>query len=151
MRPSLAESPGADLLRWMDPLASDMISAGYAQMIADEGARAPIVRCHALMWRGVLTGRDDIGTFRRELSRLASLAGLGEANIEIVNRQVLAELLDTVAARYTRSPREASRLSFEVARAACRIAVERPAASPRRAEKSSGGGLQLLALAKRGA
>ena len=155
MRPAVAESPGADLLRWMDMLAHDMVMAGYAQWIADETVRAPIARCHALLWRGVLTRREGIGTFRRELSRLAHAAGLDESHLEAINCQVMAELLETVAARFSRSPREASRLSYEVARAACKIAAEQPnlpAAMPHGGTQGvADPRLQRLALAKQGA
>ncbi len=126
MPPDLADQPGADLLRWMDPLASDVIAASYAHASGAPDTIDPLLRCHVLLWRSLLTGRDDAGTFRRELSRLVGLAGVSETFIENVDRQVLAELLDTVASRYTRSPREASRLSFLVARAACRLAHLRP-------------------------
>ena len=155
MRPAVAEFPGADPLRWMDVLANDMITAGYTEMIAEVGVRAPIVRCHALMWRGVLTGREGVGTFRRELTRLSLTAGLDERHIEYINCLVMAELLETIAARYSRSPREASRLSYEVARAACRIAVEpptAPVASPLgRTQGTSDPQAQRLVLAKQGA
>ena len=155
MRPAVAEFPGADPLRWMDVLANDTIMAGYTQMIDDEGARAPIVRCHALMWRGVLTGREGVGTFRRELTRLSLTLGLDERHIEYINCLVMAELLETIAARHSRSPREASRLSYEVARAACRIAVEpptAPVASPlSRTQGTSDPQAQRLVLAKQDA
>jgi hypothetical protein len=155
MRPAVAELPGTDLLRWMDLLANDMITAGYTQMIPDGDVRAPIARCHALLWRGVLTRREGIGTFRRELSRLAHAAGLDERHLDYINCQVMAELMETVAARYSRSPREASRLSYEVARAACQIAAERPSppvAPPHgRTQGAADTLVQRLVLAKQGA
>jgi hypothetical protein len=126
MRSASGPPPGSNPLGWMDPLACDAIAMGYARAKGDATAIAGVVRCHALLWRCVLGGRDDPGAFRRELSRLAGVAGVSEGAIEQVNRDVMAELLDTIAQRFTRSPREAGRLSFEVARAACRIALARP-------------------------
>ena len=114
------------MLLWMDPLARDMIAMCYAQINRPSTALAAVAACHGLLWRTVLTGGDDAEIFRKELSRLAQRAEISESAVEWVNRQVMAELLETVARRFTRSPREASRLSFEVARAACRIAQARP-------------------------
>ncbi len=114
------------MLLWMEPLARDMISICYAQINRPSTALAAVAACHGLLWRSVLTGRDDVAIFRKELSRLAQRANISESAVEWVNRQVMAELLETVARRFTRSPREASRLSFEVARAACKIAQARP-------------------------
>jgi hypothetical protein len=110
----------------MDPLARDMITMCYGQINRPSTALAAVAACHSLLWRTVLTGRDDAEIFRKELSRLAQQANISESAVEWVNRQVMAELLETIARRFTRSPREASRLSFEVARAACRIAQARP-------------------------
>jgi hypothetical protein len=115
MRPANAESFGSDLLQWMDPLAGDVIAAAYVTLARDPAPRAAIVRCHSLMWRALLAGRSDAPTFRRELMRLTAAAKIAESAIESVDRMVMAELLDTVAARYSRSPREAGRLSFQVA------------------------------------
>ena len=119
MRPANAESFGSDLLQWMDPLAGDVIAAAYVTLARDLAPRAAIVRCHSLLWRALLAGRTDAPTFRRELSRLAAAARIPEGAIEGVDRMVLAELLDPVAARYSRSPREAGRLSLQVALIAC--------------------------------
>jgi hypothetical protein len=114
------------MLLWMDPLARDMISSCYAQINRPSKALVAVAACHGLLWRAVLNGRGDADVLRNELSRLAARASISESAVEWVNRQVMAELLETVATRFTRSPREASRLSFEVARAACRIAQARP-------------------------
>jgi hypothetical protein len=119
MRPSTAESFGSDLLHWMDPLAGDVIAAAYATLAGDPAPRAAIVRCHSLLWRALLAGRTDAPTFRRELSRLTAAAAIPESAIENIDRLVLTELLDTVAARYSRSPREAGRLSYQVTLIAC--------------------------------
>jgi hypothetical protein len=146
MRPAPGQQTGSDLLRWMDPIAGDAIAAGYAHVDCGTGFLTPLARCHAMLWRRALNGQDDAGAFRRELSRLARLAGVSEALVEQVNRQILAELLDTVAQRYSRSPREAGAMSFEVARAACRIAMARPS---RHSEPNCAAA--ELALAKQGA
>jgi hypothetical protein len=125
MRPLTAELPEPEELRWMDPIARDVISASYAACKGDPAAIAGMARCHVLVWRASLVGRDDLGLFKRELARLAAQAGVSDDALEQVDRQVMAELLDTVASRYSRSPREASRLSYEIATAACRMAQVR--------------------------
>lgn len=140
----ILETPGSSTLLWMEPLARDMIGICYAQINRPSTALAAVAGCHSLLWRSVLTARDDAEIFRMELSRLAARASISESAVEWVNRQVMAELLETVARRFTRSPREASRLSFEVARAACRIAQARPstpkdaAPAPRTARSKAG-------------
>jgi hypothetical protein len=120
-----SETPGSNMVQWMDPLARDMIFICYAQIKPNSAALAAVASCHGMLWRNVLTGRNEADALRQELSRLSARASISESALEWVNRQVMAELLDTVAKRYTRSPREASRLSFEVARAACKIAQAR--------------------------
>jgi hypothetical protein len=125
MRHMTAVLHESEELRWMDPIARDVISASYAPIKGDPATIAGIARCHVLIWRASLAGRDDLGLFKRELFRLAAQAGVSEDALDQVDRQVLAELLDTVASRYSRSPREASRLSYDIATAACRMAQVR--------------------------
>lgn len=122
MQPAHAEQPGQGVLDWTHALVGDVLAAGYDGIPGDEIRLAAMCRCHILLWRFLLTGRDDFGTFHRELSRLAALCRIDERTLAALNRQVVAELLDTIAQRYTRSPREAGRQSFEVTRAACRLA-----------------------------
>jgi len=126
MPPSSAEDVRSDPLRWLEPLAQDMILAAYARIVPDEAARSAITRCHGMLWRGLLSERPEAAAFRRELSRMANAAAVPESSVDAVNRLVLAELLNVVAARHSRSPREAGRLSYQVAIVGCRLAQIRP-------------------------
>jgi hypothetical protein len=113
------ETPVSDDLASMTPVARDMIFLCYAQINRPAAALAAVSRCHAHLWSGLLIGLEDPHPVQRELSRLADRANIGDSALDWVNRQVMAELLETIARRFTRSPGVASRLSFEVARAAC--------------------------------
>lgn len=126
MGPAAGANSLPESTNWMHPLAEDMIRMGYAQVQPRSPALRAVASCHGALWRAALSGRGEMDVLRSELSRLSALAGVSEAAVEWVNRQVMAELLDMVAKRYMRSPRETSRLSFAVARAGCRIAQARP-------------------------
>lgn len=126
MRSNTPEQSGSEPLRWMEPLAADIVAASYKKIALRESGRVALVQCHRMLWRGLLTNRADCVTFRRELSRLASEHGAPESAVDNVNRLVLAELLNVVAARFSRSPREAGKLSYLVTIVACRLAQIRP-------------------------
>ena len=110
-----------ELARWSEPLVADVVSTEYGRLLKDHAQLGTIVRCHVLLWRGLLTGGGNTDAYCRELARLARRAGLGDDEVERANMFVMDELMQIIATRYTRSPREAAALSVLVARAACRL------------------------------
>src|SRR5689334_406988 len=114
MLQAFADQPSPDFARWTEPLVADVISAGYARVVSDGAARAALVRCNALLWRNLLSRAASSETYVRDLMRLSGRAGLEPRSVERINEQVVDELMGVIAGRYTRSPRQAAALSFEV-------------------------------------
>ncbi len=100
------ESARKDLLLWSPPIIADLMAGSYA---ASLGVRHPSARLfasmHTRMWRFVLQdNRSKLAEARKELTDMALLAGLDRPRLEAIDQAVLEELLDVIAARFTRSP-----------------------------------------------
>jgi hypothetical protein len=119
------EDSTVELVRWAEPVLGDVLASGYAAHITDAKVVGPIVRCHVLIWRCVLSGDSRMEAFHEALARMTRRTGVSDQDIEELNREVLRELLHVIAIRYQRSPRSAGHFSMEVARAACRLTALR--------------------------
>lgn len=96
----------ADLAQWATPLASDRIACAYDFMLGEIPALCePLWRQHGGFWRLILdaeTARARVA--RAHLLALAQIARIGPEAVDAVDRLVLDELMDVVAARFQRSP-----------------------------------------------
>ena len=114
--------PSTDFARWADPLVGDVIQSCYRGLSEEHRDVQFLIRCQGMLWRALIMGTGSVSTFHREVIRTAMRLGLGENQIEDVNRQVITELMLVITSRHARSPRHAAELCVQVAQAYRRLA-----------------------------
>ena len=97
------------LRQWSEPLIYDRLSAAYCRLLASDAHAHRLARLHARVWRDLIAG--DTREF--EAPRAALVAALRDANLRLdhlaeVDAEIMAELLDVVDSRYSRSQRTAA-------------------------------------------
>ena len=99
----------AGLRQWSEPLIFDRLFAAYGRLLRDETLARSLSRVHACAWRALVVG-DGLAF---EASRVALVTALGPTNLAPdhlaeVDAEIVTELLDVVASRYSRSQRVAA-------------------------------------------
>ena len=90
--------------QWSEPLVFDRLIAAYRKLRADDALA--LTRLHARVWRALIA--DDATAFKG--LRVELVAALGRANLPLahlaeIDAEVMAELLEVVDARFSRSQR----------------------------------------------
>lgn len=95
-----------DILDWSDPLVGDRLSEAYDICFGGnmEFCR-PMTRQHSRVWRMIIGGdKRRAADARRDLLRLARACRLSVEALDSIDRLVLDELVDVIAARFQGSP-----------------------------------------------
>ena len=95
-----------DILDWSEPIACDRIAEAYEACFGGrEDFCKPLSRQHTRLWRLIiLCDKRRAAEARRDLLRLARVCHLGPEAIDAIDRLVLDELVDVMAARFQGSP-----------------------------------------------
>ena len=110
MAPNCIVETLAELGVWAEPIVVDMLHLAYCARSRDGRAPPDLVRRHALIWRAIFAGADDIRR-RHEvtLGHGLSIAGFGRSHFDYANARVIEELAAIIDARTRCSPRSARR------------------------------------------
>jgi hypothetical protein len=120
-----------DILDWSGPLVSDRIADAYELCLGgDRFLCQPMSRQHARVWRMIISAdKRRAADARRDLLALARASRLGAEAIDAIDRLVLDELIDVIAARFQRSPAATRRYSRLLIEAAATLTETRLAAA----------------------
>jgi len=92
---------GRDLTRWSEPLVADHIYGEYERRIGRrDDISETLGRQHCRMWRNLLDGealRADAA--RRDLLKLAAMAGLAPETLDAIDAAIFDELLNVILRR----------------------------------------------------
>lgn len=99
-----AREIGRELAEWSQPIIADRAMESYRQFTDDQSVAQALCMQHCRMWRGLFGDQPKQALLsRRELIRLARLAGAGVDVIDAIDRAILEEVLQCVFARFHRS------------------------------------------------
>ncbi len=95
-----------DILDWSDPLVGDRLSEAYDICFGGNMELCrPMTRQHSRVWRMIIGGdKRRAADARRDLLRLARACRLSVEALDSIDRLVLDELVDVIAARFQGSP-----------------------------------------------
>ena len=94
-----------DILDWSDPVVGDCLFEAYDACFGgnNEWSR-PMSRQHARVWRLIIGGdKKRAAEARRDLLRLARTCRMSAEALDAIDRLVLDELVDVMAARFRSS------------------------------------------------
>jgi hypothetical protein len=131
MRLDDTENTRQDILDWSGPLVSDRIADAYDICLGGDVALCrPMSRQHARLWRMIISSdKRRAAAARRDLLILARASRLGAEAIDAIDRLVLDELIDVIAARFQRSPSATRRYNRLLIEAAATLTETRLAAA----------------------
>mgnify|MGYP000249848418 CR=1 FL=1 len=91
-----------DILDWSDPVVGDCLFEAYdACFGGNDDLSRPMSRQHARVWRLIISGdKKRAAEARRDLLRLARTCRMGGEALDAIDRLVLDELVDVMAARF---------------------------------------------------
>ena len=94
-----------DILDWSDPVVGDCLFEAYdACFGGNMDWSRPMSRQHARVWRLIISGdKKRAAEARRDLLGLARTCRMGAEALDAIDRLVLDELVDVMAARFRTS------------------------------------------------
>jgi hypothetical protein len=126
-----------DLADWSAPVIADRIGEHYARWLGDASDQARdrvvrVARCHCRMWRCLLQAQDrEARVCRRALLQLGSENGLSVEQIDSIDKAVIAELMNIIISRFSRSRGEVHAYGMTLVSAATCLTEVRLTASSR--------------------
>ena len=118
------------LRQWSGPIVYDRLSAAYCRIQSDDALAHRLARLHAGAFRALIDG--DMRGF--EALRAGLVAALGDAalsrrHLALVDAEIMAELLEVVDSRYSRSLRTAAAYRLALAELSRKLRPEIRAAA----------------------
>ena len=99
-----AREIGHELAEWSQSIIADRVMDSYRRFTDDQRIVQALCLHHCRMWRGLLADQPKQALLsRRELIRLACVAGADADVIDAIDRAILEEVLECVFARFHRS------------------------------------------------
>jgi len=97
-----------DILDWSDPVVGDCLFEAYDSCFGGNmDLSRPMTRQHARVWRLIISGdKRRAAEARRDLLRMARTCRMGSEAVDAIDRLVLDELVDVMAARFRASPND---------------------------------------------
>lgn len=94
-----------EILDWSDPVVGDCLLEAYDACFGGNADwTRPMSRQHARVWRLIIGGdKRRAAEARRDLLKLAQTCRMGAEALDAIDRLVLDELVDVMAARFRRS------------------------------------------------